>query len=297
MTYTAIFVTRKEIFSMQLSHAIDEIVRRSFAEDIGSGDITTELLIPPDRICSAEIYAKADGVVAGLEIPVAIFTILDREMEWTAHCKDGDAVKKGQTLLSFRGKAQAVLTGERTSLNFLQHLSGIATITNSIVSMLKESTITLLDTRKTVPGMRLLEKYAVAAGGGKNHRMGLFDGILIKNNHLKFNPLKEAVTRAKTAAPPHIKVEVEVESLAQVEEALAAGADIIMLDNMDIPLMKKALELINGRAKVEVSGNVTEETIPALIALPVDYISMGRLTHSAKALDISLRITAIEEPE
>jgi len=282
---------------MQISRIIDEIVARSFAEDIGSGDITTELLIPPDRICRADIHAKADGVVAGLEIPAAVFRALDPQMECTFHCRDGDKVKKGQTLLSLRGKAQAILTGERTALNFLQHLSGIATITNSIVRMLEGSTITLLDTRKTVPGMRLLEKYAVAAGGGKNHRMGLFDGILIKNNHLKFNALKDAVTRAKAAAPPHIKVEVEVESLAQLEEALEAGADIIMLDNMDVATMKKALELINGRAKVEVSGNVTEETIPSLVELRVDYISMGRLTHSAKALDISLRITVPEEKE
>jgi nicotinate-nucleotide pyrophosphorylase (carboxylating) len=282
---------------MQISRIIDEIVARSFAEDIGSGDITTELLIPPDRICRADIHAKADGVVAGLEIPAAVFRALDPKMECTFHCRDGDKIKKGQTLLSFRGRAQAILTGERTALNFLQHLSGIATITNSIVKMLEGSTITLLDTRKTVPGMRLLEKYAVAAGGGKNHRMGLFDGILIKNNHLKFNALKDAVTRAKAAAPPHIKVEVEVESLAQLEEALEAGADIIMLDNMDAATMKKALELINGRAKVEVSGNVTEETIPSLVELRVDYISMGRLTHSAKALDISLRITVPEEKE
>jgi nicotinate-nucleotide pyrophosphorylase (carboxylating) len=274
---------------------IEDLIHRSLSEDIGGGDLTTELLIPETSICTAELYSKAKGILAGIEIPGKIFSILDEDALYEPLCADGSALCPGQVLARIKGRARALLTGERTSLNFLQHLSGIATITHEIVSLLARKNITILDTRKTIPGLRLLQKYAVTCGGGKNHRIGLYDGILIKNNHLRFSPLGEAVMHAKQEAPPHIKVEVEVETLKQVEEAVAAGADIIMLDNMDIPLMSSAISKISGRAKVEISGNITEETIPALRSLAIDYISMGRLTHSAKALDISLRITGVEK--
>jgi nicotinate-nucleotide pyrophosphorylase (carboxylating) len=279
---------------MQYEQPIEELIHRSLAEDIGGGDLTTELLVGEKARCSAEFYGKAKGILAGIAIPGRIMTILDRDALYEPLLPDGAPVEKGQVLARIQGKARAILTGERTSLNFLQHLSGIATITHEIVTLIGGGRIKILDTRKTIPGLRHLEKYAVAAGGGKNHRIGLYDGILIKNNHLKFSALKDAVRRAKEEAPPHIKVEVEVETLEQVEDAVMAGADIIMLDNMDIPLMRLAIEKIAGRAKIEISGNITEETVPALRSLSIDYISLGRLTHSAQAMDISLRITSVE---
>lgn len=279
---------------MRIAGPVEELIRKSLEEDLGPGDLTTEITVPEHALCSAEIHSKADGVLAGIVIPGIIFRLIDERVLYEIRCSDGAPISKGQVLAEIKGPARAILTGERTSLNFLQHLSGIATITRSIVDQLRTSSIDLLDTRKTIPGMRLLEKYAVATGGGKNHRLGLYDGILIKNNHLRFSSVRDAVTKAKQKAPPFTKVEVEVENLDQLEEALQAGADIIMLDNMDVALMKKALERIAGRAKVEVSGNITEENIPCLRELSIDYISMGRLTHSAKALDMSLRISSIE---
>jgi len=281
---------------MRIRGQLDTLILNALTEDLAAGDLTTELLIPGSALCRGEFMVKSPGVVAGLHVVEKVFEQIDRGVSFKALARDGDAVTPGTMVARIEGPARTILTGERTALNFLQHLSGIATITRSIVKKLEGSTITLLDTRKTIPGLRLLEKYAVSVGGGKNHRMGLYDGILIKNNHLRFISITEAVGKAKKEAPPHIKVEVEVESPAQLQEALDAGADIIMLDNMEPAMMEKALALIGGKAKVEVSGNITEETLPALLKLPVDYISMGRLTHSAKALDISLKITPLEQP-
>ncbi len=275
---------------MRIRGQLDTLILNALTEDLAGGDLTTELLIPERAHCKGEFMIKSPGVVAGLYVVEKVFDHIDKGVHFEALARDGDDVSPGTMVARIKGPARTILTGERTALNFLQHLSGIATITRSIVRQLEGSTITLLDTRKTIPGLRILEKYAVSAGGGKNHRMGLYDGILIKNNHLKFLSITEAVTRAKKGAPPHIGVEVEVEDLAQLQEALDAGADIIMLDNMEPPVMEKALALIKGK----VSGTITEETLPALLKLPVDYISMGRLTHSAKALDISLKITPVE---
>lgn len=280
---------------MRIRGQLDTLILNALTEDLAGGDLTTELLIPGSARCKGEFMVKSPGVIAGLHVVAKVFDHIDHGVSFKALAQDGDAVTPGTIVARIQGPARTILTGERTALNFLQHLSGIATITRSIVQQLEGSSITLLDTRKTIPGLRLLQKYAVSVGGGKNHRMGLYDGILIKNNHLKFVSITEAVTRAKREAPPHIGVEVEVENLAQLREAVDAGADIIMLDNMEPPLMKKALALVGGKAKVEVSGNITEETLPALLKIPVDYISMGRLTHSAKALDISLKITPLEK--
>lgn len=280
---------------MRIKGPVEKLIYESLQEDIGGGDVTTETLIPKSYRADAEIYAKAEGVLAGIEIPREIFAFFDKDITYREKVKDGSLISPGQVLAEIKGSARAILTGERTSLNFIQHLSGIATVTHSITSKLKGSKIQLLDTRKTIPGMRYLEKYAVFMGGGKNHRKGLYDGILIKNNHLKFSSIKDSILLVKREGPAGLKIEVEVENLEQVDEAISAGADIIMLDNMDIPLMKKAIEKINARAKIEVSGNITEDNIPELIKLNIDYVSMGRLTHSAKALDISLRITHIEK--
>ncbi|MDQ7822679.1 MAG: carboxylating nicotinate-nucleotide diphosphorylase [Candidatus Eremiobacteraeota bacterium] len=278
---------------MFLNSQVKKFLKHSLDEDLGSGDITCELLIPASSRAKAEIYSKARGVLAGVELPGMLFRLLDEHCIYLPQKEDGALLSPGQLIASVEGSARAILSGERTSLNFLQHLSGIATITRTITDMLGNTSLSILDTRKTIPGMRSLEKYAVRAGGGKNHRMGLYDGIMIKNNHLKFSSLAGAVTRAKRGAPPLMKVEVEVETLEQVREALEAGAEMIMLDNMDTALMKEACALIAGRALIEISGNITEERLPQLRELAIDFISMGRLTHSVKALDISLRITEV----
>ncbi|MFZ5641564.1 MAG: carboxylating nicotinate-nucleotide diphosphorylase [Bacillota bacterium] len=277
---------------------LDKILHNALLEDIGSGDITTMATVTADAVTRAVIHVKEEGVVAGLPAAARVFALMDPGVVFTPRKNDGDPVKKSDVLAEIAGPARAILTGERLALNLLQRLSAIATRTRKIATMLSGYNTVVADTRKTTPGLRLLEKYAVRAGGGHNHRFGLFDGILIKDNHIKVaGGVQKAVQLAKQVAPHTIKVEVEVESLAGVKEALAAGADIIMLDNMDLPQIKEAVRLINGRALVEVSGGVTEERILSLAEAGVDIISMGALTHSVKALDISLDVGEIKSGE
>lgn len=277
---------------------LDKILHYALLEDIGSGDITTMATVPADAVTRAVVHVKEEGVVAGLSAAARVFELLNPGIVFTPRKNDGDPVNKGDVLAEITGPARAILTGERLALNLLQRLSAIATRTRKIAAMLAGYTTVVADTRKTTPGLRLLEKYAVRAGGGHNHRFGLFDGILIKDNHIKVaGGVQKAVQLAKQMAPHTIKIEVEVENLAAVEEALAAGADIIMLDNMDLPQIKEAVRLIAGRALVEVSGGITEERILSLAEAGVDIISMGALTHSVKALDISLDVGEIKSGE
>jgi nicotinate-nucleotide pyrophosphorylase (carboxylating) len=269
----------------------DKIVLNALQEDSGSGDITTALLIPPQAKAAGEIIFKEDGILAGLFIAKRVFELLNYDGNFEAFAEDGELIRVGERVALVKGNAASLLRGERIALNFLQHLSGIATLTYKAIKALKGSRIEILDTRKTLPGLRQLEKYAVRMGGGKNHRIGLFDGILIKDNHLKFyTDIKAAVQQAQSYAPIQLKVEVEVRTLDEIAGALEAGADIIMLDNMTFAEIKKALEVIAGRAKVEVSGKVDLEKLAELAQLKIDYISMGLLTHSAPALDISMKI-------
>lgn len=277
------------------SQYLDRILDNALREDIGTGDITVMATIPEGAVTRAVIHFKEDGVVAGLPVAARVFGLLSPDIAFTPRKKDGDQVKIGEIIADLAGPAGAILTGERLALNILQRLSAIATRTSKIAVMLASCKTVIVDTRKTTPGMRMLEKYAVRAGGGQNHRFGLYDGILIKDNHIKVaGGVRKAVELAKLRAPHTIKVEVEVEDLAGVKEALAAGADIIMLDNMDLLSVREAVTLIAGRASVEVSGGITEEIIPALAEAGVDIISMGALTHSVKALDISLDVGEIK---
>lgn len=269
---------------------VSTLVQRALEEDLGPGDITTRILLPPGTRARAEIYTKEDGILAGIKICEMVFRALDESVKFEERLSDGQEFLRQTILAEIEGPARVILAGERTALNFLQHLSGIATLTARAVRLTSGSPTKILDTRKTIPCLRLAEKYAVEVGGGKNHRLGLYDGILIKNNHLAFLPLGEAVRRAREKAPLAVKVEVEVEDLPQLEEALEAGADIIMLDNMDLELVAHAMKIVAGRAKIEVSGKVTPDRVASLCELGVDYISMGTLTHSAKAIDISMRV-------
>ncbi|ADG81107.1 carboxylating nicotinate-nucleotide diphosphorylase [Thermincola potens] len=274
---------------------VDEIIRRALQEDIGTGDITTDAIVPRDHFTKAFIHTKEDGVLAGIFIAERVFSLLSSEVDFKRIKQDGDILQAGDILAELYGPARVILTGERVALNFLQRMSGIATKTRRIAGLLSDSGTAVVDTRKTTPGLRALEKYAVYIGGGKNHRFGLYDGVLIKDNHIKVaGGIKKAVEMARAYAPHTIKIEVEVETLAGVKEALEAGADIIMLDNMDIETVKQALVMINGQALVEVSGGLSEDKVPKLAELGVDIISMGALTHSVKALDISLDVGGIK---
>lgn len=270
---------------------IDRVIRAALDEDLGSGDITSAAVVPVGAWGRARVTAKAGGVVAGIQVVRRVFELLEPEARLDAAAADGDRVAPGDVVGTLLGPARSLLAGERTALNFLQRLSGIATVTADVVARLSGRT-RLLDTRKTTPGLRALEKAAVRAGGGTNHRAGLFDAVLIKNNHLKFASPAEAVRRARANAPSTAVVEIEVETFEQLAEALTAGPDIIMLDNMEPERMRQAMAMIAGRARVEVSGNVTADAVPELCALGVDYVSMGALTHSAPALDFSLRFEA-----
>ena len=261
----------------------DELILSALREDITSEDITTNSVMPEFKMGEVELICKQDGIIAGLGIFQRVFELLDSEnTEVTFTVKDGDPVKKGEKLGVIRGDIRVLLSGERTALNYLQRMSGIATYTNSIVK--------LLDTRKTTPNMRVFEKYAVKVGGGCNHRYNLSDGILLKDNHIgAAGGVKEAVMMAKEYAPFVRKIEVEVENLDMLKEALEAGADIIMLDNMSVEDMKEAVRLTAGKAETECSGNVTKENVAKLVDIGVDYISSGALTHSAPILDLSLK--------
>ena len=268
----------------------DKLIRMALEEDVSSEDVTTCAVIEPDRQARVDLLCKQDGIIAGLSVFERVFQILDPEAKVEFRCEDGDAVSKGQLLAVVSGNAHAILTGERTALNYLQRMSGIATYTNQVVSLLEGSSIRLLDTRKTTPNMRIFEKYAVRVGGGYNHRYNLSDGVLLKDNHINAaGGVAEAVKAAQEYAPFVRKIEVETETLEMVREAVEAGADIIVLDNMTPENMKKAVEITAGKAKTECSGNVTRENIENLKKIGVDYISCGALTHSAPILDVSLK--------
>ncbi|MDP4183897.1 MAG: carboxylating nicotinate-nucleotide diphosphorylase [Bacteroidota bacterium] len=271
--------------------SIEPIIEFALKEDIGNGDITTDSLIPQEARTTATMTAKADGIVAGLEVAEMVFRKLDSKTVWQTFVSDGQPVSKGDLIAKVEGSFRALLTGERTALNFLQRMSGIATATSVFVNSIKDLKTKILDTRKTVPCLRLLDKYAVAAGGGTNHRIGLFDMVMIKDNHIKVaGNITNAVNGIRPKISNAIKIEVETTTLEEVQEAIAAGADIIMLDNMDNVTMAKAVALIAGRAKVEASGNMTLERLRKVAETGVDFISIGALTHSVTAMDISMNI-------
>lgn len=268
----------------------DDLILSALKEDITSEDITTNSVMPEYKLGEVELICKEDGVIAGLEVFKKVFTLLDENTEVTFNCKDGDRVTKGQKLGIVKGDIRVLLSGERTALNYLQRMSGIATYTRKIADLLEGSNTKLLDTRKTTPNMRVFEKYAVKVGGGHNHRYNLSDAILLKDNHIgAAGGVKEAVKMAKEYASFVCKVEVEVENLDMLKEALEAGADIIMLDNMSVEDMKEAVRLTQGKAVTECSGNVTKENVARLVDIGVDYISSGALTHSSPILDLSLK--------
>ena len=274
--------------TMQL--VADKYIRLALEEDISSEDVTTNAVMPEYKKGDVQLICKQDGIIAGLQIFARVFTLLDPKTEVEFRVKDGDAVTKGQLLAVVTGDVRVLLSGERTALNYLQRLSGIATYTHSVAQLLAGTKTTLLDTRKTTPGMRIFEKYAVRIGGGCNHRYNLSDGVLLKDNHIDAaGGVKEAVDAAKAYAPFVRKIEVETENLDMIREAVDAGADIIMLDNMTPEEMEEAIRIIDGRAKTECSGNITKENIKTITALGVDYVSSGALTHSAPILDLSLK--------
>ncbi len=274
----------------------DHLILQALEEDITSEDITTNAVMRTHQLGTVQLICKQDGVIAGLDVFARTFQLLDPEITVTCYVKDGDRVTNKQLLADVTGDIRVLLSGERTALNYLQRMSGIATYTRSIADLLKGSKTKLLDTRKTTPNMRVFEKYAVKVGGGYNHRYNLSDGILLKDNHIgAAGGVKEAVTMAKEYAPFVRKIEVEVENMEMVKEAVEAGADIIMLDNMTPEMMKEAVTYIDGRAETECSGNVTRENVALLVDIGVDYISSGALTHSAPILDVSLKnLHAIE---
>ncbi len=268
----------------------DHLILEALKEDISSEDVTTNSVMKEAVAGEVDLICKQDGIIAGLEVFERVFALLDPDTKVELYCKDGEKVKNGQLMGKVKGDIRVLLSGERVALNYLQRMSGIATYTNSVAKLLEGSKIKLLDTRKTTPNMRIFEKYAVRAGGGYNHRYNLSDGVLLKDNHIgAAGSVTKAVQMAKEYAPFVRKIEVEVENLDMVKEAVEAGADIIMLDNMSPEDMKKAVELIDGRAETECSGNVTKENIARLTEIGVDYISSGALTHSAPILDISLK--------
>lgn len=268
----------------------DQLIRMALQEDITSEDVSTNAVMPTATKGTVELIAKEDGVIAGLDIYARVFTILDEKTEIDFHCKDGDEVKKGELMATVTGDIRVLLSGERVALNYLQRMSGIATYTRQVVKLLEGSKVTLLDTRKTTPNCRVFEKYAVRVGGGCNHRYNLSDGVLLKDNHIgAAGSVTKAIQMAKAYAPFVRKIEIEVETLEQVKEAVEAGADIIMLDNMTPEVMKQAVELIDGRAQTECSGNITKENIQKIREIGVDFVSSGALTHSAPILDISMK--------
>ena len=268
----------------------DKLIQMALEEDITSEDVSTNAVMPKAQKGSVDLIAKQDGIIAGLDVYARTFELLDADTQIEFQCADGDAVKKGQLLAVVTGDIRVLLSGERVALNYLQRMSGIATYTHEVAEMLKGSSVTLLDTRKTTPNCRIFEKYAVRVGGGQNHRYNLSDGVLLKDNHIgAAGSVTKAIQMAKAYAPFVRKIEVEVETLEQVKEAAEAGADIIMLDNMTPDTMKQAVDLINGRAKTECSGNITRENIKKICEIGVDYVSSGALTHSAPILDISMK--------
>ena len=268
----------------------DQLIRMALAEDITSEDVSTNAVMPCATKGSVDLIAKEDGIIAGMDVYARVFQLLDEKTEVDMKCKDGDKVTSGQLLAVVTGDIRVLLSGERVALNYLQRMSGIATYTSQVAALLEGSKVTLLDTRKTTPNCRVFEKYAVRVGGGCNHRYNLSDGVLLKDNHIgAAGSVTKAIQMAKAYAPFVRKIEIEVETLDQVKEAVEAGADIIMLDNMTPEVMKQAVELINGRAQTECSGNITKENIQKILETGVDFVSSGALTHSAPILDISMK--------
>ncbi|MBM4285419.1 MAG: carboxylating nicotinate-nucleotide diphosphorylase [Deltaproteobacteria bacterium] len=278
-------------FSLDFSPLVDRLIDLALEEDLGAGDVTTLALVPPEQKGSARIRAKQPLTVAGLAVAARVFHRLEPRLTFFPQVADGDQVEAGADLAVLKGPVAAILTGERTALNFLMRLSGIATFTRRMVSAVAGFPVAVVDTRKTMPGWRVLDKYAVRLGGGRNHRFGLYDGVLIKNNHLQaVGSITAAVRRARAQVHHLLKIEVEVATLAELEEALAAGADLILLDNMDDAALAEAVRLTAGRALLEASGSMTLERLPRVAAAGVNLISMGALTHSAPAVDIHLRL-------
>ncbi len=270
---------------------LKDLVISSLKEDIGHQDITSANLIPQEQKSRGLFLSKDHGVIAGLEVCRMVFSCLDPQASFQVLKDDGQEVEPGDHIAAVEGSTLALLTGERVALNFLQRLSGVATRTRRLSELIKDHKAELLDTRKTTPGLRLLEKYAVRVGGGRNHRFGLYDGVMIKDNHIQAaGGLRQAVNRIRQRVPHTVKIEVEAESLRQVEEALLAGADIILLDNMDAGTLKQAVELAAGKAVTEASGGIDEITISQVAATGVDFISVGALTHSIRSLDISFKL-------
>lgn len=276
--------------SITMKMQADQLIRMALQEDITSEDVSTNAVMPTEVKGTVDLIAKEDGIIAGLDVYARVFQMLDEKTEIDFKCKDGDEVKKGELMATLTGDIRVLLSGERVALNYLQRMSGIATYTRQVAKLLDGSKVTLLDTRKTTPNCRVFEKYAVRVGGGCNHRYNLSDGVLLKDNHIgAAGSITKAITMAKEYAPFVRKIEIEVETLEQVKEAVEAGADIIMLDNMTPEVMKQAVELIDGRAQTECSGNITKENIARIREIGVDFVSSGALTHSAPILDISMK--------
>ncbi len=270
---------------------VEDIINRAILEDVGMGDVTSENLISPSHTSEGYILAKEDGVLAGLKVAQMVFSKIDESLEFKGIIEDGQEMKKGDRIAKVIGPTLSILKGERVALNFLQRMSAIATKTRKYVNLVKDLGVRVTDTRKTTPNLRILEKYAVTVGGGSNHRMGLYDAVMIKDNHIAAaGSIVEAVKKVRASIPHTMKIEVEVENFEEVEEAVSSGADIIMLDNMGVELMKKCVEYINGRAIVEASGGVTEKNIREVAGTGVDVISVGALTTKIDSLDISLEI-------
>jgi nicotinate-nucleotide pyrophosphorylase (carboxylating) len=277
---------------MEISAAqLTPIIQRALDEDLGDGDVTTLCTIPANATLEGRFIAKANGIVAGLEVARLTFALIDERVRVNFSIHDGDHVTKGQVFGTVNGPTRALLIGERTALNFMQRMSGIASMTHQFVAAVKPHKAVILDTRKTAPGLRLLDKWAVSLGGGENHRIGLFDMVLIKNNHITaVGSITAAINRVRECDDRHRPIEVEVRTLDELREALALQPDRILLDNMSLDQMREAVEIANGRVPLEASGNVTLETVNAIAATGVDFISSGALTHSVKALDISLTL-------
>jgi len=276
---------------MILQFYVDDLIKSALLEDINYIDSTTDLLIDENEISNAYFIAKDDGVISGLDVAIRVFELLDNEVKTTKYFKDGDVVSKGDKIADFMGKTRALLKGERTALNILQHMSGISTYTSHCVELIKGTAASIADTRKTLPGLRALQKYAVMMGGGKNHRYNLSDAAMIKDNHIEaYGSITGAVNALRQKAGHMLKIEVETRNLDELREALQVKADVIMLDNMDCDTMRMAVKINNSQAKLEASGNITMDNIRQVAQTGVDIISLGALTHSVKAFDISMRI-------
>ncbi len=270
---------------------IDDLIKNAITEDINYIDVATDYLLYEGAVSEAYFVAKADGVLCGAEIAMRVFELLDDQFSYTLHKKDGDVVKNGDLIAEFKGRTVKLLKGERTALNLIQHMSGIATLTNECVKQTEGTRATIADTRKTLPGLRSLQKYAVTCGGGRNHRYNLSDCAMLKDNHIDAKGgITAAVMALREKIGHTVKIEVETRTLSEVEEAVSVGADIIMLDNMDNETMKRAVEIVDGKALLEASGNLTKERIKSVAELGVDILSIGALTHSVTAFDISMKI-------